>query len=293
MIKRKSNGVQQPVRVQSAVVLLLIVFLLSNCKDKTFEEPPLARVYDSYLFFRDIQDQLPESLTGTDSTVFVQNLIVNWGREQLMINKALFNLEEKNEDIEALVSKYRNDLMKFAYQQAYLNQNLDTAITTEQIASYYEENSYNFELKENILRATYFVVPTGTPQLIDIRRKFKSQKEKDWEDVMQYATVFATEISLEDTTWLSYSELAKILPIENYNPVDFLRRNKLLILEDEDQVYFLRIEEYKFKESVSPLEYVSETIRNILLNKRKLETIQKMEKKLVEDAYEKKAFEIY
>lgn len=274
-------------------MLLLIVFFLSNCKDKTFDEPPLARVYDSYLFFSDIQEQVPESLTGADSTVFVQNLIVNWGREQLMINKALFNLEEKNEEIEALVSKYRNDLMKFAYQQAYLNQNLDTTITTEQIAAYYEENAYNFELKENILRATYFVVPTGTPQLTDIRRKFKSQKEKDWEEVVQYATVFATDISLEDTTWVSYSELAKILPIENYNPVDFLRRNKLLVLEDEEQVYFLRIEEYKFKESVSPLQYVTETIRNILLNKRKLETIQKMEKKLVEDAYEKKAFEIY
>jgi hypothetical protein len=52
------------------------------------------------------------------------------------------------------------------------------------------------------------------------------------------------------------------------------------------------VKEVKYKNSVSPLEFEKENIRNILLNQRKLELIQKLEKDIFEEAVSKNQFEI-
>ena len=57
-------------------------------------------------------------------------------------------------------------------------------------------------------------------------------------------------------------------------------------------MYCLEIQEYKIKDDVSPLPYVRETLRNVILNQRKLDLIKKMEEEIFNAAYEKKDFEI-
>jgi hypothetical protein len=270
------------------------LLLLSGCQyDSGHQGAPIARVDETYLYLSDIQSRIPKGLDESDSIVFVQNLIYSWGKEQLLIAKAKYNLSEKQQEIEKMVAEYRNDLLKFSYQEAYVNQHLDTIISNEAVAAYYQENGHNFELRENILKVVYFAVEEGSPTLKDIRRKFKSEKPEDLAEVRMFANTFATLAALDDTTWISFDELLKIIPLEVFNQVDFLRKNKYVIFDFEGLVYFLKIEDYKIRESVSPLEYVQGTIRNILLNQRKMQLIQRMEKKIVEDAYEKRIFEIF
>jgi hypothetical protein len=276
------------------LLALMVCLLASSCKnDSADDRQPLARVGDAYLYFEDIEAILPQGLASEDSTAHVQSLIYNWGKEQLLLSKAKFNLPEKQQDIEKLVEDYRNDLLKFAFKKAYVNQNLDTVISEAAVEAYYKENSHNFELRENILQCSYFVIPDKAPILNDIKKKFRSNKPADWDEVRQYAASFSSVASFDDTTWIGFDELNRIFPLEVINQVDFLRRNTHVIAENDGVLLFLRIEDYKIRESVSPLQYVSQTIRNILLNQRKMELIQKMEKKLVEDAYDKKNFEIF
>jgi hypothetical protein len=65
------------------------------------------------------------------------------------------------------------------------------------------------------------------------------------------------------------------------------------MLEDADNAYFVDIKEHKIKDDASPLAYVRKTIISIILNKRKLDLIAKMEEKIIDDAFNKKDFEIY
>lgn len=272
----------------------MLMGINTGCQqNKTEDRHPLARVGDAYLYFEDLVPMIPSGLSSDDSISHVQSLIYNWGKEELLLQKAQFNLPEQQNDIEKLVEDYRNDLLKFAFKEAYVNQNLDTVISEQAVKVYYEANSHNFELRENILKCSYFLVPDKSPILNEIKKKFKSSKPSDWEDVRQYAASFSTVASFEDTTWIGFDELTKIFPLEVVNQVDFLRRNTHVIAESEGMLFFLRIEDYKIRETVSPIQYVTQTIRNILLNQRKMELTQQMEKKLVEDAYDKNEFEIF
>jgi hypothetical protein len=58
-------------------------------------------------------------------------------------------------------------------------------------------------------------------------------------------------------------------------------------------MYYVAISAYKSKESNSPLNFETENIRTILLNKRKAALLQQMEDDLISDAVKHKKYEIF
>ena len=54
---------------------------------------------DKYLFYEDIQDNMPINLSKEDSAIYVNNQITNWAKNHILNDKALINLdieEQKN-----------------------------------------------------------------------------------------------------------------------------------------------------------------------------------------------------
>jgi len=62
---------------------------------------------------------------------------------------------------------------------------------------------------------------------------------------------------------------------------------------DNDFLYYLKVDEYKILDNVSPLDFVRQDIKNIILNKRKVELARKLEEEVYENASRDKAFEIF
>ena len=62
---------------------------------------------------------------------------------------------------------------------------------------------------------------------------------------------------------------------------------------DSTYLYFLKIQEYKISEEASPLEFVQEEIRNIILNKRKVALAKGLENDIYERAKENEDYKIY
>lgn len=279
-------------------IFLLLLTLLGSCDsifNKGTEEDGemVARVYESKLYEHDIEAVLPEGLSSEDSATFVQNFINVWAKNELMVYKAEFNLTDEQKQFEEQIRNYRNDLLKYAYLQKYVDDRLDTTISETQIKDYYQTNIQNFLLKENILKIRYIVVPQDAPQLEELKKWFKSGEAKDLESLVDYSLSFARSFSLEDTAWISFNDFRKLIPIRTYNQQDFLSRNEWIELEDAGLIYFAQIKEFKIKENAAPLFYVKDIIRNILLNKKRLNLIADLEKNLVNDALKKKEFETY
>lgn len=279
-------------------VLFLSLVLFSSCESifnkGTEEEGELvARVYESKLYQHDIVAVLPEGLSSEDSATFVQNFINVWAKNELMVYKAEFNLTDEQKQFEEQIRNYRNDLLKYAYLQKYVDDRLDTSISELQIKDYYQANSQNFLLKENILKIRYIVVPQDAPELQDLKKWFKSSEVKDLEALLDYSLSFARSFSLEDTAWISFNDFRKLIPIRTYNQQDFLAHNTWIELEEEGLIYLAQIKEYKIKDNAAPIFYVKDIIRNTLLNKKRLDLIADLEKNLVNDALKKKEFETY
>jgi hypothetical protein len=98
---------------------------------------------------------------------------------------------------------------------------------------------------------------------------------------------------ISDSTWIIFDDLVRNSPLmEIPNKVQFLKTNPYSETEDDNFMYFLKVNEYRISDNVSPIEFVTDEIKNIILNKRKVELAKKLEDEVYEHALEKKEFEI-
>lgn len=275
------------------------IFWVSSCQlfetsgSETETGDALARVYDRYLYTEDVEELIPENLSESDSLAFLQNYINVWAKDQLMILKAEYNLTENQKNFEKQIEEYRNDLLKFAYRQQYISQNLDTNISLQAIKNSYKGGTNDFILKENIVRVDYAAINLEAPNLKDAVKWFYSSREKDETSFYDYALKYAYKFSLRDSTWVSYDQLRKQIPVPGDNKEGFIKNTRLTQFKDSTNVYLLEINDYRLRGDKAPLAYSREIIKNILINKRKLEIINSLEQNLLEDALDKKEFEVY
>jgi hypothetical protein len=272
---------------------LLALASCGNQKPQEAKGDAVARVHDRYLYRTDIAHLVPEGTAGEDSARIVESYINNWVREMLIVKKAEENLPEEKKSVEKQLQDYRNSLITYAYEQELVRQKLDTIVSETEIESYYNANKSNFELKDNIIKVRYIKVNKKAPYLDRVKKWYKSDNPKDIQSLQSYCFQFAENFYMDDNTWLLFDDLLKEIPIETYNKELFLQNNRFVEVEDSANLYCVNIKGFMVKNSASPLSFEKQNIRNIIINKRKLELISKMKNDVYQAAQGKKEFEIY
>lgn len=258
------------------------------------ERVPVARVADTYLYKDELSGVLSDKVTKEDSIARVTAYINSWIRKQLLINEAMKTININEAEVERKVLDYRYSLIGYEYQNFYIKQNLDNNVTDEEINRYYQEHLDNFILKQNIIRGTFIRVPKGAPRTNRVKELMFSTKEKDVEELRSYCLSFSSAYHLSDSSWMEFDKLVVGSPLaEIPNKVQFLKSNPYYETSDAESLFFLKVDEYKISDNVSPLEFVKEDIKNIILNKRKVELAKKLEEEVYENAASNKEFEIF
>ena len=269
--------------------LLFLVLLLGSCKQQIKQDGQIiASLGSKQLSYEDVSSQLPKSgvLSKADSVALLHTIARNWAKNQLLIQAAEFNLKEDLKSFDDLVIQYRNDLLKHAYMESFVSENLDTNVGPKEISDYYEKNLSNFELKESIVQAKFTAAPVGAQKVNDAKRWFKSNYYE--EKYLDWIEVFATKQSAyTDSSWLPLDEFLADIPLESSNPYTYLKRTPRFTCEDTMMVYFVNLSDIRIENSYSPLEYVRESIRKMILNKRRMELIEKVEENIIANAIEK------
>lgn len=258
-----------------------------------FKEKAIAKVHDVYLYPSDLEGIVPKGTSKEDSVLLVQSYIENWVRQTLLIKQAVDNVEIDVESIENQLENYKNSLLIYAYEQQIVAQKLDTVVTAEQIKSYYEANRDNFELKKTILKAAYIKLPKKSLKIENAIKWFKSNKEKDRQELETYCMQFSPDYNLVDTNWVYYDQLSQIVPLEKLSESSVLQNNNYIQINDEDFIYLVKVKTFMYKEDISPLEMEVDNIKNILINKRKVEMLDKMENELYQKARDNNDIEIF
>ena len=81
--------------------------------------------------------------------------------------------------------------------------------------------------------------------------------------------------------------------VEIPNKIQFLKSNPYFETSDDNYLYFLRVRQYRILDNISPLEFVMDDIKNIILNKRKVELAKKLEDEVYKYALDQNEFEIF
>jgi len=270
------------------IPVIVALSLISCGQNLTRNDEVVGQLGGKELLLEDIEDQLPKAgtLAEADSIALVQTIARNWAKNELLVEAAEFNLKADLRDFEDLVRQYRNDLLKHAYIERYVSENLDTNVSDEEVAAYYEENQSNFELKESIVRAQYTAVPLEAQKIKEAKRWFKSRSQES--KYLDWIEVFATKQSAyTDSSWVPLDDFLNDIPLESSNPYSYLKRTPRFTCEDTVMVYFVSVNDIRIENSYSPLEYVRENIRKMILNKRRLELIERIGENIIANAIEK------
>lgn len=256
-------------------------------------EEAVARVHERYLYRPEIAALITPETSPEDSAILINSYIRNWIKKQLILHRAEQNLDEKKKNVEQQLVDYRNSLITYIYESELIRQKLDTAVTEEEIEKYYSENQNNFELRDNIIKVLYLRVKKDAPKIRKVKEWYRSSSAKDRQQLEEYCYQYAFDFHLDDETWLLFDELLKKVPIKTYDKEAFLKNNRFIEIEDSTDLYLVRIRDMKIRESMSPLSFVKDDIRVLIINKRKLDLIREMEQSTYDEALKKNEFEIY
>jgi hypothetical protein len=279
--------------VNRAIILLLVV--LSSCGSlfKKKNERVLARVYDDYLYESDIRDLVPPGTEGSDSITLTKAFVQNWIRQRLIIQQAEKNLSDEQLDFSMQLENYKNSLVIYEYENALIRQKLDTLVTNDEIQSYYDANQNNFQLKDNIVRFRFAKLPLRSNAARQIKKYLNSDNQDDQNKLADLCEQQATDFFLDNENWMLFSDFVKLVPVRTYNQEDFLKNNRFLEYQDSLFTYLVKFDDFKIKESISPLSFERQRIIDIILNKRKVDLITRMQEDVFSKARSNRDFETY
>jgi hypothetical protein len=191
------------------------------------------------------------------------------------------------------VEEYRNSLVIYAYETQLINQKLDTVVSEDEIADYYEQNKEEFQLRNTMVRAVYVILKYDCKQKEAFHKLMSDPDTLLLQNLDMLATEYSEKSHLDVDHWMRLDELIDIIPIEILNPESFLKRNRFVSLDSDDLTYMVRFEEYLLEESISPLAMQRDNIRSIILTQRKKQLVDRMKTAVYENAKREHAFTKY
>jgi hypothetical protein len=260
----------------------------------TDNREPIARVNESYLYKEDVADVVPVGASKEDSILMVNAYVNRWARQLLLMDGALLNLSDnKQKEFSRLVEQYKNDLYTKAYLEGLVKKNIDTTVTTDEEEVFYNANKESFKLNDDLLQFRYISLPLNPVNIDTIRNRFKRFENKDKRYLDSISVQFRS-YSLNDSIWIKYSQAAEKIPIVTLqNKEQLLKKTNFLQLKDSLNLYLMQVTDVRLQNDYAPLDYVRSSIKQIVINKRKLELIKQLENDITKDAIKNNQFQIY
>ncbi|MFI3294682.1 MAG: hypothetical protein R3Y19_01535 [Rikenellaceae bacterium] len=254
------------------LVLLALGVTLGGCGSFSLYNPDrgevIARVGDSTLYADDLKfGQMGISMQ--DSVAHSRLYIQQWVSDQIELQQATLSLGDYQEVIEAKVREYRKSLLRYHFQQGYISENLDTLVTSEQVAQYYSLHRSNFRLAGPLVKVRVARIPSQLRQSNTLRELFQSSSENDINDFRELCEKNNYRLNDLSDSWTPFSQVLSMIPFSNTDFDGFLRSKKYYEVEDDQYQYMMAVVDKLYTGDLSPLEMVTTDIRHILLQDRR------------------------
>ena len=285
--------VKMKLKMKKIIGIIILAFSLVSCNERSNENDTLlAEAYGVKLYMSDIADFVYSNDIIADSANAISAYTAAWVHRQLMTKKAEELLDEKQKDVTAEIEDYRSSLLIYRLEQDYIDKNVDTAVTHADIEKVYNNDKNLFIVQSTLIKAIYIKIQTDMPEIENIKRLLNSSNDKKLEEL---CLLYAEEYDNFSNNWVYIYELLRLLP-PNISAGDLektFQTYKVYDTKDAKYSYFIKQQAILPTGSVSPFEKERENIRNIILNKRKRELIQKFEKEIYNEGIDNNNAKIY
>ena len=282
--------------------LLLFALLVSSCQlvhrvsdtaAELFGDEVVARVGDHKLFRSELAEYIPAGVSSEDSLGLAQRYINAWAEELLFLDMAESRLSKEEKDVSKELEEYRRTLLKYRYEERYINERLDTLISDEEVRRYYQEHTDKFLLDRPLLRARYMVIPADSRSLRTLKELMSSSDAAETLAADSLAFTAALRYVDGSDTWMDAILLARELGTDVESMMKALRNGFIELPDGSGNLRVAYVAEMLSKGNPAPLEYCEERIRDIILSARKHDLVSGLERDLLKDAQTKGKFVIY
>ena len=271
---------------------ILLLFIISCNYNLKNNDGYVARVGDEFLSLEEIQELIPKNLNKQDSLRIVNNVIEEWATSKLLIQNAIINLTEiEKSQIDNKSEKYRENLIISEYRNKISNNNPDTSASKDEIELFFSENSKNFKLFEEIIKGRYVKLNKNTFNINEIKRRFRrfNQSDKSFFDSI---SIQLLNYYLNDSIWINKKLFFNKIPSLEYDQSLRISKNNLFyVQEDSLALYLIKVNNYKKADDYAPLEYIYNRIKEVIVSKKRIDYLNKIDKELIGDAITKNLYE--
>lgn len=257
------------------------------------DEDVVAQVGRHKLYRSEVSALIPDDASGEDSLRLALQYINSWASDLVFLDMAEAQLSKEELDVAAELEQYRRSLLKYRYEQRYINERLDTLVSDSQIDDYYQSCMENFVLEIPIVKARFLRISSDSPSLEPIKKKMSSPDLADIMAADSLAYFSAVRYTDYGDRWIDMVTLARDFGVDY---AELLSSMKGGFIEREDaygKVNVAYISEFMPAGEIPPVDYCRERIRNIIISMRKQALVSGLERDLLTDARDKGRFRIF
>ena len=275
---------------------MIVLPAISSCKAITsfFTGDEIVAVAGSEKLYRsDLERVLPKGIPAEDSTRLAMQYIATWASDIVYVSIAEEQLSKSEKDVTKELEDYRKSLLKYRYEQLYVNERLDTAVTDSQVQDYYDVHQDKFMLQRPVVKARFLAIFSDSPAKEQIRRRMSSDDVNVLVEADSLAFSAAHRYVGWNDEWIDVAALAKEFGMD-YTEVLAKRKGDWVEVEGEDGLSRIAYISDMVKDGeLAPVEYAAQSIRDMIISTRKQRLIMTLEQDLLKDARDNGKFVIY
>ena len=278
-----------------AIILIVLPALVSCRAISSFwgNGEVVAQVGSEKLYKSDVDALIPKGMAPEDSVLLVNRYINSWAADRVYLKIAEEQLSKSEQDVTKELEDYRKSLLKYRYEQLYVNERLDTAVSMDHIEEYYRAHQDKFVLDRPVVKARFLNIAGDSPVLKQIRKRMSSSDANELVEADSLAFSSAVKFTTWSDSWIDIAVIAREYSVDY---TDLLSKMNKGWIENVDTTGYMKltyISAMTQKGKIAPLEYCQEDIRNVIISSRRQDILLNLEQDLLKDARENGEFVIF
>lgn len=257
------------------------------------DDDVVAKVGHKRLYRSEVEALIPAGTPSEDSLSIATQYINTWASDLVYFKVAQEKLSKSDKNLTREVEQYRNALLKYRYEQMYVNERLDTTVTDGQILEYYESHQQSLVLTYPIVKARYIRIAPDAAPSDKVRKLLASDDPEDQMELDNVIYSCSDKYNEFGGKWIEITALSREFGTDYGTLLSQMSNSFVEMKEPDGHVNIAYISNYMRSGSVPPVEFCSEKIGNVIMSMRKQALLADLEQDLLKEARETGLFETF
>lgn len=280
-------------RLTAIIAAALVLCSCNMIGPLVHDDQVVARAGGQRLYLSELEKYIPGDSSPEDSAALAQQFINSWALDRLFEKTARSHLSKEEKNVDRELELYRSSLLRYRYEQRYINDRLDTLITRAQLEEYHKTHKEALELPRPILKLRFIDIMSDSPNYEEIMEKLSSEGGQSLKDLDSLAQISALRYFDKSDKWTDAAVAAREFGTDYTTMLSHLKGDRIVFeYADRGETRAAWVAAI-LRSGQAPLEYCETTIRDNILSERKRDLLDNLEQDLLTNAKDKKDFVIY